>query len=63
MGKKVFVSYKHSDSSVCPLNGGYLTTTARDYVNELEELLGEENIYKGEHDGIRMMDTTTWVSG
>lgn len=50
MGYKVFVSYKHSDGSVSPLNGGYVTTTARDYVNEIEKLLGAGNIYKGEHD-------------
>ena len=50
MGYKVFVSYKHSDSSVYPLNGGYFKTTARNYVNEIEQLLGIDNIYKGEHD-------------
>jgi antiphage defense system Thoeris ThsB-like protein len=51
MGKKIFVSYKHSDSSVYPLNRGLIRTTVRDYINVLEARLGANNIYKGEHDG------------
>ena len=50
MGKKIFVSYKHSDSSVYPLNHGLTRTTVRDYINVLEARLGANNIYKGEHD-------------
>lgn len=53
MGKKIFVSYKHSDSKVkwvatAPHN------TCRAYVNELENLLAEDHIYKGEDDDASM---------
>ncbi len=52
--RKIFVSYKHSDSSVAPLDRAtqqYEMTQARHYVAELEELLKDENhIYKGERD-------------
>jgi len=51
MGKKVFVSYKHSDTNVSwlPFTNG--NTTVRDYVTEVERVMGYTgNIYKGEHD-------------
>lgn len=64
MGKKIFVSYKYSDTQVQDLNlyedvdygwtkiNQKITTTARHYVDELETLLEEEDhIYKGEDDG------------
>ena len=45
MARKIFVSYKHGDSSVNPING---KTTARDYVEKLKELFKPDEIYKGE---------------
>ena len=46
MARKIFVTYKHSDRNVAPLDG--VLTTARDYVEELIELFEEDEIYKGE---------------
>jgi len=65
MGKKIFVSYKYSDSQVLDLgifeesNGFWgetinkkVTTTARHYVDKICEHLDEEDhIFKGEDDG------------
>lgn len=48
MGHKVFVSYKYADDSVQNLSS-LQNSTVRDYVTEMEQLLGD-NIYKGEPD-------------
>lgn len=53
MGRKVFVSYKYADNNVynmLPIKLGY-TYTVRDYVNQIQNVLGQGNIYKGESDG------------
>lgn len=47
MGRKIFVSYKHSDASVQPLNN-YYSGTARDYVDYLINNILSTEIYKGE---------------
>ena len=46
MARKIFVTYKHSDNNVAPLNS--VATTARDYVDKLIELFKGDEIYKGE---------------
>lgn len=51
MSKKIFVSYKHSDTGVQKLNPLSLgQATARDYVDYLEQLFSGDHIYKGERD-------------
>ncbi len=51
MGKKIFVSYKHRDNNVRPIQSVWGETTVRDYVDELEILLGSsDHLYKGERD-------------
>lgn len=51
MAKKIFVSYKHSDTGVQKLNpSSYEQARARDYVDHLEQLFSGDHIYKGERD-------------
>ncbi len=54
VSRKIFVSYKYSDSGVAPLNIAMQqgeVTQARHYVTVLENLLDvEDHIYKGEKD-------------
>mgnify|MGYP003289218160 CR=1 FL=1 len=58
MGYKIFVSYKHEDDSVYPLQNSlslyslFNKSTARDYVDKLESYFDyTNNIYKGERNG------------
>lgn len=63
MGKKIFVSYKYSDSQVKNLSF-YENSTVRDYVTKFEEILDpSDNIYKGESDDedlSNLLEDTIW---
>ena len=50
MSRKIFVTYKYADRKVAAL-GSNQNTTARDFLNLLEEKLSQDHIYKGEQDG------------
>jgi hypothetical protein len=55
MSRKIFISYKYSDSKVAALGTNH-NTTARDFVTILEEKLSQDHIYKGEKDGQSLAD-------
>lgn len=65
MGRKVFISYKYLDTNVRQIPDIlYLQnrrTRVRDYVDKLQELIGEDNINKGEKDGedMSVLEDTT----
>lgn len=63
MGHKIFVSYKYADDQVKNLDG-QSNSTARDYVDKLEEYFGSSShIYKGEKDGedlSQLEEDTIW---
>lgn len=67
MGRKIFVSYKYADNDVYNILGSGLwgSCTARNYVDEIENTLGDsDNIYKGESDGedlSQLVDDTIWA--
>ena len=57
MARNVFISYKYADDDVQQLCG-ISKTKARNYVDEIENLLSvEDHIYFGEHDG---EDLSSW---
>jgi hypothetical protein len=55
MGKKVFISYKYMDTSIKKMKTTFeefvSPTKVRDYVDLIQEKIGEEHINKGEKDG------------
>ena len=66
MGRKIFVSYKYSDTQVLDLDiceeswwagTAKVATKVRHYVDKLSEILeGDDHIYKGEDDGESLAD-------
>jgi hypothetical protein len=68
MARKVFVSYKYGDTKVPDLNKEDVielfgrehryprATRVRDYVDELQEIIGRDNINLGEKDGESLKD-------
>ena len=57
MGKAIFVSYKYKDVDVKSLPGDHNVTTARQYVDVIQEKLDEgDHLYKGERDDEDMGD-------
>lgn len=64
MGKKIFVSYKYADKDIRKITRDYFhTDTVRDYVNKLEDLIGKNDIYKGESDNndlSQLIDDSIW---
>ena len=64
MAYNVFVSYKYADSNVKKRTNDYFKIdTVRDYVDKLEEIIGKNDIYKGEHSGedqSQFKDDTIW---
>lgn len=52
MGRKIFISYKYADRDVYNIAGSKLGSTVRDYVDKIEDLIGDsDHIYKAESDG------------
>jgi hypothetical protein len=50
MGRKIFISYNYADGDVKPIGFNWFST-ARHYVDKIQEMIGEEHINKGEDDG------------
>ena len=53
LGRKIFISYKYSDSEVfCEKNNIWNECTVREYVDEIEKEVDEsDHIYKAESEG------------